>query len=130
MSGFKITNHGTPSASTDVATKGYVDSQTGGGGNFITLDTFQSVSASKTWNGSSHRFTAGLRVDGTMEMNGTLNHDGSAVGFYGVSPTSRQSSSIAQLTSPVISTANIFELAQKLNGLIADLDDTGIIRAV
>jgi len=71
------------------------------------------------------------RFDGEVRMGGALNHDGTTVGFYGVTPVVRSSAyTVTNATTDRSYDANattVDELADVLATLIADLKLTGII---
>ena len=54
-----------------------------GGGNFITTDTTQTVTGTKTFTSAGSRFSSALRIDGNID------HNGSRVGFMGATPQTR-----------------------------------------
>ena len=76
---------------TSAAIQDAIDAGSGGGGSFVTTNTTQTVSGTKTFTSSGSRFSSNLRVDGSLEINGTFNHDGSRVGFRGRFPATIQS---------------------------------------
>lgn len=57
------------------------------------------------YNGTMELVTksGGIRIDDELEIDGALNHDGSAVGFYGATPVSQQTS--VAVTAAAIHTA-------------------------
>ena len=72
-----------------------------------------------------------IRLSGEIEVNGNLNHDGSNVGFYGITPASRQtvnnlgSSAISPMPPTNPSAAQGFEPVNEayLQGLESDIGD-------
>lgn len=72
-----------------------------------------------------------LHVNGELEVDGALNHDGTTVGFYGVTPVARSSTYTAtNVTTDRTYDANtttLDEVADVLGTLIADLKATGLI---
>lgn len=72
-----------------------------------------------------------VQISSTCELDGALDHDGSTVGFYGVTPVARSSAySITNVTTDRAYDANattLDEIADTLGTLIADLQLTGII---
>jgi len=70
-------------------------------------------------------------VDGNLEINADLNHDGSNIGFYGTAPVAQSAAYTASnVTTDRTYDANsttIDELADVLGTLITDLKATGII---
>jgi hypothetical protein len=89
------------------------------------------------------RPTTSFVVAGELEVDGTLNHDGSTVGFYGVTPVARQS--LTSLTDSTGGTANntvaavsgtgddatinnnFADLANKCNQILSALYDLGLL---
>jgi hypothetical protein len=72
-----------------------------------------------------------VQISSTCELDGALDHDGTTVGFYGVTPVARSSAySITNVTTDRAYDANsttLDEIADTLGTLIADLQLTGII---
>lgn len=72
-----------------------------------------------------------LQVVGDLELDAALNHDGTTVGFYGVTPVVRSSAytptNVTTDRSYDANSTTIDELADVLGTLIADLQLTGII---
>lgn len=70
-------------------------------------------------------------LQGSLEIDGALNHDGSTVGFYGVTPVARSSTyTVTNGTTDRTYDADattVNELADVVGTLIADLKATGII---
>jgi hypothetical protein len=70
-------------------------------------------------------------LQGNIEIDGELNHDGTTVGFYGVTPVARSStytaSNVTTDRSYDADATTVNELADVLGTLIADLKLTGII---
>lgn len=75
-----------------------------------------------------------ISTSGEMEINGDLNHDGSNVGFFGVSPTSQQTgyTTFANLSTARTLDADsttLDEVADVLGTLIEDIKAKGLISA-
>ena len=74
---------------------------------------------------------ATLAIDGSLRIGGALDHEGTTVGFYGITPVVRSASySVSNVTADRTYNANVSsvdELADVLGTLIADLKATGII---
>jgi hypothetical protein len=72
-----------------------------------------------------------VQISSTCELDGALDHDGSTIGFYGVTPVARSSTyTITNVTTDRAYDANsttLDEIADTLGTLIADLKLTGII---
>lgn len=82
----------------------------------------------------SHTGDAPSVFGGDVEIDGALNHDGTTLGFYGTTPTTRATgyTTFANLTTDRTCNANattVAELADILGTLIEDLKATGIISA-
>jgi len=57
----------------------------GGGGSFVTTNTSQFISGTKTFTSSGSRFSSNLRIDGNLD------HNGSRLGFRGRTPSTATS---------------------------------------
>lgn len=59
-----------------------------------------------------------------IQINGALNHDGTAVGFFGATPTTQRSGTLYQKLS---AGASLTDVINKVNAYIQVLDDLGFV---
>lgn len=69
--------------------------------------------------------TGASTLTGDVEIDGALNHDGTTVGFYGVTPTTRQSA-ITSLTLSGTYSSDFANIETAVNSLITRLQTIGI----
>lgn len=68
-------------------------------------------------------FNRDVKLDEDLEIDGVLNHDGTTIGFYGVTPAIR--GNVSSSTG-----ASLAEVAGKINALQAALDAIGLVNIV
>jgi len=83
------------------------------GGNFVTVTGVpQTITSAKTWNSKTV-------FNSEIEINGTLNHDGSALGFFGKSPTGKRTVNLSGFSlSQVAGSLTLLLQSLKAYGLI------------
>lgn len=95
-----------------------------GNGAYLTMsaDTFLRLMRANN-HGTYHNFRCNhLWAGGYLHLDGDLNHDGSNVGFFGVTPQARQA-------HIVDADGNLADITTKFNTLLADLEGYGLLAA-
>lgn len=92
---------------------------------FVQVTGIQTAAGAKTWSDKAV-------FSGEAEIDGALNHDGTTVGFYGVTPVVRAAAyTPTNVTADRAYNANattVDELADVLGTLIADLQALGLVQ--
>jgi len=87
-----ISNNQSSNSTTSLMTSNAIQdaiSAGAGGGSFVTLNTSQFISGTKTFTSSGSRFSSNLRIDGNLD------HNGSRVGMRGRTPISAPNTTFA-----------------------------------
>ena len=125
-----ISNSSTQSSSSALMTANAIQNAISAGGGGVGISDNPTWLGFHQWNNTA-TFQSTLNVQGTMTMFGTLNHDGSRVGFYGTTPVTRSSgwfvSGGPDDRTLFVNSASTLEVAEVLGTLIRQLERVGII---